>query len=302
MVAEIMPAELPYIEVAVSLPVFNTFTYEVPESLRASAVEGKRVLVPFKNRQVTGYIIERLPATDQAGMKKVIDVLDDIPMFPSSMIPFFGWISNYYQCPMGEVIKGALPGGLNITQVETVCITDKGRSMLSGRSLKRRDRLVLEKLDKQGPSRLRSLDEACGIERLSTALYTLEREGWIIRERKLKPGRVRPKMERYVEAVEERPSAESLSEVRRRIIEIVDDQGKISMAALKALVPSAGRLVKKMAEDGFLSVVERCVYRDPFGEPITPEPGGPSLTRDQTAVVETLLNTLGKGFQTYLLD
>ena len=297
-----MPAELPYIEVAVSLPVFNTFTYEVPESLRASAVEGKRVLVPFKNRQVTGYIIERLPATDQAGMKKVIDVLDDIPMFPSSMIPFFGWISNYYQCPIGEVIKGALPGGLNITQVETVFITDKGRSMLSGRSLKRHDRLVLERLDKQGPSRLRSLDEACGIERLSTALYTLEREGWIIRERKLKPGRVRPKMERYVEAVEERPSAESLSEVRRRIIEIVDDQGKISMAALKALVPSAGRLVKKMAEDGFLSVVERCVYRDPFGEPITPEPGGPSLTRDQTAVVETLLNTLGKGFQTYLLD
>ncbi|MBW2172811.1 MAG: primosomal protein N', partial [Deltaproteobacteria bacterium] len=297
-----MSVELPYVQVAVSLPVFNTFTYEVPEPLRPSAVEGKRVLVPFKNRQVTGYILERLPATDQTGMKKVIDVLDDIPMFPSSMIPFFSWISDYYQYPMGEVIKGALPGGLNITQVETVCITDKGRSMLSGRSLKRRDRVVLEKLDKQGPLRLRALDEACGIERLSTALHTLEREGWIMRERKLKPGRVRPKMERYVEAVEERPSVESLSEVRQRILKIVDDQGEISMGALKAQIPSAGRLVKKMAEDGFLNLVERCVYRDPFGEPITPEPSGPSLTEDQTSVVRTLLDARSKGFQTYLLD
>ncbi|MBW1744447.1 MAG: primosomal protein N', partial [Deltaproteobacteria bacterium] len=302
MVAEIMSGEMPYVEVAVSLPVFNTFTYEVPERLRPSAVEGKRVLVPFKNRQVTGYILERLPATNQTGMKKVIDVLDDIPMFPSSMIPFFSWISDYYQYPMGEVIKGALPGGLNITQVETVCITDEGRSMLSGRSLKRHDRVVLEKLDKQGPMRLRALDGACGIERLSTALHALEREGWITRDRRLKPGRVRPKMERYVEAVEERLSVESLSEARRRIIEIVDDQGEISMAALKGLVPSAGRLVKKMAEDGFLSIVERCVYRDPFGEPITPEPDGPSLTKDQASVVRTLLDARSKGFQTYLLD
>lgn len=297
-----MSIELPYIEVAVALPLFNTFTYEVPEALRPLAVEGKRVLVPFKHRRITGYILERRPATDQTGMKKVIDVLDDIPMFPPSMIPFFHWISDYYQYPIGEVIKGALPGGMNITDVETVGITAEGHSMLSRRSLKPGDRAVLEILHKQGPLRLRALHKECGIERPSMALHGLEREGWITRERRLKPGRVKPKMERYVKSLEVTLSAESLSEVRRRILRIVDDHGEISMAALKARVPSAGRLVKKMAEDGFLAVVERCVYRDPFGEPITPEPGGPSLTADQTSVVKILVNALTKGFQTYLLD
>ena len=297
-----MSVDLAYIEVAVALPISNTFTYEVPKSLRSSAVEGKRVLVPFKTRQVTGYIVERLSATDRTGLKEIIDVLDDVPMFPRSMIPFFGWISDYYQYPIGEVIKGALPGGVNTTQVETACITDKGRSMLSHRSLKPRDRAVLETLDAQGPSRLRDLQEECGTGRLSAALRGLEREGWITREQKLKPGRVRPKMERYVKALDGTPSAESLSEARHRILTIVDDQVQISMSALKAQIPSAGRLVKKMAEDGLLAVVERCVYRDPFGEPITPEPDGPSLTPDQTSVVRTLLNALGKGFRTYLLD
>jgi primosomal protein N' (replication factor Y) len=265
-------------------------------------VEGKRILVPFKTRQVTGYILERLPATDRTGLKQVIDVLDEIPMFPSSMIPFFSWISDYYQYPIGEVIKGALPGGVNTTQVETVRITDEGRSMLSGRSLKPRDRAVLEIVGEKGPFPLRTLYRECGIEGLSTALNTLGREGWILKEQKLTPGRVRPKMERYVEAIQGRPSADSLSEVRQRILKIVDAHGEISMASLKAEVASAARLAKKMAEDGFLRMVERGVYRDPFGEPITPEPGGPSLTKDQTSVVGTLLDTLDKGFQTYLLD
>jgi primosomal protein N' (replication factor Y) len=57
-----------------------------------------------------------------------------------------------------------------------------------------------------------------------------------------------------------------------------------------------------MAEDGFLSMVERRVYRDPFGDPIASDSGGLTLTKDQRRVVETLLKGLGKGFQTYLLD
>ncbi|UCD87587.1 MAG: DEAD/DEAH box helicase, partial [Desulfobacterales bacterium] len=297
-----MSVEAAYIEVAVSLPVFNTFTYEVPESLRPSAMVGKRVLAPFKSTQVTAYILKLLQSTDQAGTKKILDVLDDIPMFPRSMVPFYGWIAGYYRYPIGEVIKGALPGGLNISHVETVSMTDKGRSMLSDSSLKSLERTVLETLQERGPLRLRTLYKECKEEPSPRALHALERVGWITRKRELKPGRVQPKMEKYIRAQTERPSAESLSKVRRHILKIVEDQGEISLKALNAEVPSARRLVKKMAEDGFLSVVERCVYRDPFGDPITPDGGGLTLTEEQNRVVETLLKGLGTDFQTYLLD
>lgn len=296
-----MSFETPYIEVAVALPVSGAFTYEVPEPLRPWAMVGKRVLVPFKNLQVAGYILELLSTTNQTGVKKILDILDDTPLFPPSMIPFFSWIANYYRYPIGQVIKGALPGGLNITHVETVSITDKGRSMLSGPSLSPLDRAVLKALEDRGPVRLRTLYKELKQELSPKTLRCLERAGWIIRERKLKPGRVRPKMERYIKAVEERPSADALSQVRRNILKIVEDQGEISLKALRAKVPSAGQLVKKMADDGFLSVVERSLYRDPFGEPIEADPGPPILTRDQTSVVEPVLDALGKGFQTYLL-
>jgi len=293
--------ETPYVEVAVALPVSGTFTYEVPEPLRPLAMQGKRVLVPFKNLQATAYILDLLHTTDQTGIKEIVDILDDTPMFPAAMIPFFSWIADYYRYPIGEVIKGALPGGLNITQVETVSITDKGRSMLSGPSLKPLDRAVLEVLVEQGPLRVRSLYKEIKEELSPRALLSLERSGWIVRERKLKPGKVHPKMERYVKAVEPRPSADALSRVRGNILKIIEDQREISLKALRAKVPSAGRYVKQMAEHGFLTLVERSVYRDPFGEPIAPDSGGPVLTRDQNSVVGRVLSTLGKGFQTYLL-
>ena len=46
---------LTYIDVAVALPVYNTYTYAVPESLSPYAIAGKRVLVPFRKRRVTAF-------------------------------------------------------------------------------------------------------------------------------------------------------------------------------------------------------------------------------------------------------
>lgn len=301
-VPKTMSSETVFIDVAVGLPLFNTFTYEVPESLRLSATVGKRILAPFKNTQITGYIMQVLEKTDQEGTKGVLDILDDVPMFPASMVPFFHWISQYYRYPIGEVIKGALPGGLNIRQVETVSITQQGRTVLSDPSLTSVDRSVLEALEAWGPLRLRELCRECREGLSPRRLTALERVGWITRRRELKPGRVRPKMERYVKPNAERPSPELLSPVRREILKTVEDCGEITLKALNARIPSAGRLVKKMARDGFFSLLERRVYRDPFGEPIAPDAGGPVLTEDQARVVQTLLKGLGKGFQTYLLD
>ena len=106
-----------YIDVAVALPVWGTFTYGVPEALRSDISVGKRVLVPFKHLQVTAYVLNSAQSTDQKGIKQILDVLDEAPMFPPSMIPFFNWISDYYRYPIGSLIQGALPGGVNVTQI-----------------------------------------------------------------------------------------------------------------------------------------------------------------------------------------
>ncbi|RLB89078.1 MAG: hypothetical protein DRH10_06555 [Deltaproteobacteria bacterium] len=290
-----------YVKVAVALPVFKTFTYEVPEPLCSSVMVGKRVLVPFKNLQLTGYILAIRDTADVADVKKILDILDDVPLFPPSMVPFFRWIADYYLYPIGQVIKGALPGGLNVRQVVTVDITEKGRSALSAACLKPFDCHLLKVLEKRGAMGMRMLSRMVKKEILPETMFRMERRGWITRQRKLAPGRVRPKMERYVTAVEGRPPSGSLSKVRQKILDIVEGYGEISVRALKAEIPTAASLVRKMAAEGFLNIVEREVYRDPFGEAIERDSGPPTLTEDQASVVETLVSALGRGFQTYLL-
>jgi primosomal protein N' (replication factor Y) len=120
-------------------------------------------------------------------------------------------------------------------------------------------------------------------------------------EWKVQPGRVRPKKERYVRAAARGLYAGFLSQARRKILEIVEDVGEISVKALKVQAPSAGPLVKKMAADGFLDLFERQVYRDPFGEAIEPSPGPPVLTEEQDRVVAKVVEGLDRGFQAYLL-
>jgi len=103
-----------YIQVAVALPISGTFTYTVTGELIEKVAVGKRVLVPFSGRKITAYILRIIPPEKRKGIKDIITVIDAYPLFPPQMVEFFEWLSHYYLYPIGLVIKGALPTGLNV--------------------------------------------------------------------------------------------------------------------------------------------------------------------------------------------
>lgn len=100
-----------FVEVAVGLPVSGTYTYSVPLSFQHQALPGKRVMVPFGHRKAVAYVLEIKSGRPKIQLKHIFEILDETPFFPSDMIPFFKWISEYYKYPIGEVIKTALPSG-----------------------------------------------------------------------------------------------------------------------------------------------------------------------------------------------
>jgi len=103
-----------HLEVAVAAPVTETLTYSFAAADAAEPQPGTRLLVPLGRRQVTGYLLAVKPADATAfKVKPVTEMLDSTPLFPAAMIPFFRWIASYYRYPLGEVIKLALPGGLD---------------------------------------------------------------------------------------------------------------------------------------------------------------------------------------------
>ena len=292
-----------FVEVAVALPVFKALTYAIPSALRSQIKTGKRVLVPVRNRQVTGYVLGHVDSADYETVKKIGCVLDDTPLFPASMVPFFRWIADYYLYPIGEVIKGALPSGITAKEIHTFTLSNKGRTVLSsGNSLDALHRAVLETLQKNStPTTAQTLSKQLGRHVHLTNLASLERAGLVERQQKLTGGRVRPKKERYVTLIQNPPATVKLSKAREKILTMLEDCGEISMRVLRARRPSAGRLAEKMAAGGLLDIVEREVYRDPFGMPIELEPIPPLLTAEQTNAVTAVTDALGRGFQTFLL-
>jgi len=115
-----------YVQVAVALPIRGTFTYTVTAELKEKVAVGKRVLVPFSGRKITAYILRIIPPEKRKGVKDIITVIDAYPLFPPQMVKFFEWLSHYYLYPIGLVIKGALPTGLNVRVPEDTGIPKKG--------------------------------------------------------------------------------------------------------------------------------------------------------------------------------
>src|SRR3989304_10357531 len=118
-----MNTESRFIDVAVDSPVFSQYLYAVPENLRQEIEIGKRVLVPFGKKILTGYITGYSTKTQAFEIKEVIDVLDDKPLLSAQMLDLCRWISRYYFAPLGLVIKSVLPAGINIKSLTVVKIS-----------------------------------------------------------------------------------------------------------------------------------------------------------------------------------
>jgi primosomal protein N' (replication factor Y) len=287
------------IEVAIALPVYGTYAYSVPENLLSLVSPGKRVLVPFGRRRVTGYILGEYPKNDRKDIKQILDIMDEEPLFFSCMIPFFRWTADYYLHPIGDVIKCALPGGLNIYDFAVIALTEKGEEALIENSLMPVESEILNVLQ-AAPCRIKDLSKKLQKNVPNALISAMQRCGLIEQKQTLKKSALKQKIERYVSLTDSNVSSEDLSGIGKKIIDIVKDKGEISVKTLKTLVPSATKAVKHLQSDGYISVFNKRIYRDPFGEPIesdTPH----RLTREQNQVVAKVMASLGREFRTCLL-
>ena len=103
-------------EVIIPLALDGTFSYILPPELSErfpNFAIGMRVVVPFgKKRYYTGIVCSLHKEDTQSGLKEIEQVLDEEPLISTNLLKLWQWVAYYYCCPIGSVLREALPSGL----------------------------------------------------------------------------------------------------------------------------------------------------------------------------------------------
>jgi len=144
-----MAGENLFARVILPLAVEGTFTYAVPDSLRHQISAGSRVLVSFGRKRIYTAIVQSMESELPVEFvpKPLLDVLDEKPLVGSPQLQLWDWMSDYYMCNPGEVMRAAIPSGLRPESESRVRINT---AYVDQGELDSFERLLLEVIKDQG--------------------------------------------------------------------------------------------------------------------------------------------------------
>jgi len=98
------------VEVALPVPLFQTFVYSLDGEYEHEARIGSRVLVPFRKRHEIGIVVAFDAAPPARGVIKAVSAVPDAgPALDEGLLTLSRWISEYYVVPLGIVMRTVLP-------------------------------------------------------------------------------------------------------------------------------------------------------------------------------------------------
>lgn len=312
-----------YIDVAVALPLEGTFTYRLPADMREAAAPGSRVLVSFGKRSVTGYVLGPARPAPDIDIKDIIDVFDERPAFPGSLLADLRWMADYYIYPIGETLKGALPAGINVESAAALALTPDGEKALSGARTSQTDRDILARIASEPGIKQKRLIGSIEKGNCRTKvtprrdaparsiLNRMVKSGWIAREDRIARARVAPRSQLMARISPDlnRPIEEIIEEIARRaparakLLAYIDSTGETPLPELSNRFPNASAQVKALEKGGIVGTRRARVWRDPaLGDVPEYETKPHTLTKDQQAAFEAIAAAVKKrAFEPFLL-
>ena len=97
---------------------YGPYDYSIPSDLEKSVKPGVRIEVPLGrgNRKMQGYCVDVIgpfhplaSSVNPQKLKPITRVLDPKPLINANLLGLANWISDYYICPLGQVIDTIVP-------------------------------------------------------------------------------------------------------------------------------------------------------------------------------------------------
>ena len=290
------------VQISIPIPRDEIFSYTIPDSFRDLVEIGKRVIAPFGSRKVLGFIVGFDPPPEGLRLKEIIDVIDEEPLFNTRRLEFFRWVSSYYMCSLGSVLKAAHPGVLVTGLKRTVVLTDKGKKYLSDPGSDDLTMRVMKSLD---------LAEKITAEKLFGIiddlnfgfLNGLRKKGLIEYEYEFE-NRAKKKYEKVIYPAEKIDLNEIGSKPSKRsILEFLNTHRQAALSDLRELFPNISTHLRWLEDNGYIDVGYKEVIRDPFEEFDFEEVEIPELNPDQALAIKKIYKSITTGkYAPYLIN
>jgi primosomal protein N' (replication factor Y) (superfamily II helicase) len=278
-----------FAHVALPLPLFEPYTYGVPDTLVDRVVPGARVVVPVRKRELVGIVLSTDAEPPAMQAREVLAAPDPEPALPQGLLRTAEWMAGYYGAPIGIALRAMLPTALwGESQLLIRATGSWSAGRLGGLAGE-----VLEWVEgRQTVS-------------LSAAARHFKRPLWEVADRLVRVGAVelvlvspetegKPALERRLQLAEEpltlveRDQRFARRPKQRRLYETLEQLG--GSAAFKHLQTELGfsaGVCRALVDSGFARVEEVERLRDPFaGEPGTAPPA--ELTPEQAEALERI--------------
>ena len=279
----------------------SAFSFDIPFSYITEdekCVPGCRVLVPFGkgNRCRQGIVLSVSEYNGVEKLKKVSQLIDDIPVINDEMLKLVEWLKDRTFCTYFEAVKAVLPSGMcrrtvtNYTAVPNADISD----------CKEDEKQIYNYLSSQksyidGEKILIKL----GFEPRLSLLEDMAKKGLLLRNY----DSVRRTHDLTVKTVRLTESGQevlaSSQKLTKKQLEVLNTLADIGTATVKEVCYFTGftpSVIQALAKKGLVEIFDNEVYRDPCeNKSVTVEKTEIILNEEQQAAFESLLSQYSEG-------
>lgn len=279
----------------------SAFSFDIPFSYITEdekCVPGCRVLVPFGkgNRCRQGIVLSVSEYNGVEKLKKVSQLIDDIPVLNDEMLKLVEWLKDRTFCTYFEAVKAVLPSGMcrrtvtNYTAVPNADISD----------CKEDEKQIYNYLSSQkgyidGEKILKKL----GFEPRLTLIEDMAKKGLLLRNY----DSVRRTQDLTVKTVRITESGQevllSSQKLTKKQLEVLNTLADIGTATVKEVCYFTGftpSVIQALEKKGLVEIFDNEVYRDPCeNKSVTVGKTEIFLNEEQQTAFESLLSQYSEG-------
>ena len=201
-----------FIDVILPIPLERLFTYSVTQAEARFLKQGMRVAVPFGKSKIYTALVFKIHqnAPEVYEAKEIHQILDEIPIVTYHQVMLWQWISKYYMCTLGEVMRASLPSAF-LLESETIISLDT-EVVIEDSQLKDDEFLVYEALGYQSSLKVQDVSRILDKKNILPVVKRLLEKNVIQVDEEIYE-KYKPKLVRYVKLHNNYKTEEALQEL-----------------------------------------------------------------------------------------